>query len=66
MGEAAISGHLGHSNHKVVEFKIFGDRKKNVTRTSILDLEIADFRMLRELVSKVPQEAAFEDTVAHQ
>lgn len=28
VGEVAISGCLGHSNHEVAKFKIFGNRRK--------------------------------------
>lgn len=33
MGEEAVGGCLGCSNHEVVEFKIFGDRKKTAMKT---------------------------------
>ena len=59
-GDVAIGGHLGHNDHEAVEFKIFGDRRKTATITSALDMGRADFRLLRELVSKVPWETAFE------
>lgn len=52
-GKVALSGHPGHSDHVVVEFKTFGDRRKTVTKTSTLDMERTDFRLLGELVSKV-------------
>jgi len=52
-GKVALSGHLGHSNHEVVEFKTFGDRRKTATKTSTLDMERTDFRLLRGLGSKV-------------
>ncbi|GAB0180024.1 hypothetical protein GRJ2_000467700 [Grus japonensis] len=66
MGEVAIGGHLGHSDHEVVEFKIFGDRRKTATKTSTLDMRRADFRLLRELVSQVPWETALEGIGVHQ
>ncbi|GAB0190604.1 hypothetical protein GRJ2_001525700 [Grus japonensis] len=50
VGEVAIGGCLGHSDHEVVEFKIFGDRRKTATKTSTLNMGRADFRLLRELV----------------
>ncbi|GAB0177896.1 hypothetical protein GRJ2_000254900 [Grus japonensis] len=66
MGELAIGGCLGHSDHEVVEFKIFGDRRKTDTKTSTLDMRRADFRLLRELVSQVPWETALEGIGVHQ
>ncbi|GAB0176455.1 mitochondrial enolase superfamily member 1 [Grus japonensis] len=66
MGEVAIGGCLGHSDHEVVEFKIFGDSRKTDTQISTLDMRRADFRLLRELVSQVPWETALEGTEVHQ
>ncbi|GAB0202528.1 mitochondrial enolase superfamily member 1 [Grus japonensis] len=66
LGEMAIGGCLGHSDHEVVEFKIFGDRRKTATKTSTLDMGRADFRLLRELVSQVPWETALEGIGVHQ
>lgn len=53
MSEVMIGGHLGYSNHETTEFKISVDRKKCAMKTSNLDMRTADFRRLRELVSKV-------------
>lgn len=60
MGEVAVGGHPGHGKCKAVKYKIFDDRRKIATRTSAMNMERADFRLLRELVSKVPRETAFE------
>ena len=54
VGDMAIGSHLGHSDHEVVELRFYGDRRKTATKTSALDMGKADFRLLRELVSKVP------------
>ncbi|GAB0204012.1 mitochondrial enolase superfamily member 1 [Grus japonensis] len=40
VGEVAIGGRLGHSDHEVVEFKIFGDRRKTAPKTSTLELRL--------------------------
>ena len=66
MGEMEIGGHLGHSDHEAVKFKIYGDRRKTASKTSTLDMRRADFRLLRELLSKVPWEKAFEGAGVHQ
>ncbi|KAJ7395040.1 adaptin ear-binding coat-associated protein 1 [Pitangus sulphuratus] len=61
-----IGGHLGHSDHKVIEFKISVDRRKSASKTSTLDMRRAAFRLLRELLSKVPWENVFADAGIHQ
>ncbi|KAJ7395427.1 Serine/threonine-protein kinase DCLK1 [Pitangus sulphuratus] len=49
--QSEIGGCLGHSEHKVIEFKISVDRRKNASKSSALDMRRADFRLLRELVN---------------
>ncbi|KAJ7417715.1 rna-directed dna polymerase from mobile element jockey-like [Willisornis vidua] len=49
VSKVEISGHLGHRNHKVKEFKISVDRRKSASKTSALDMRRAEFRLLREL-----------------
>ena len=66
VGEVANGGCLGRSDHEVVEFKIFGDRRKTATKTSTLNMGKADFGLLRELVSQVPWETALEGIGVHQ
>ena len=66
VGEAMTGGCLGHSDQKTVEFKIFGDMGKTGRRATPLDSGRADFRLLEELVSKVPWESAFEGTLVHK
>ncbi|KAJ7399564.1 hypothetical protein BTVI_113959 [Pitangus sulphuratus] len=51
VSEAEIGGHLGHSDHEVIEFKISVERRKNINKTSAQDMRRADFRLLRELQS---------------
>ena len=48
VGEVAIGGRYGHSNHKVIEFKIFGNRSKTATKATTLIMGRADFRLFRE------------------
>ena len=66
MGEVATGGCLGHSSHEAVKFQIYGNRRKPASKTSTLDMRRADFRLLRELLSKVPWEKAFEGAGVHQ
>lgn len=56
-GDAMVRGCLGHSDHKTVEFKIFGAMRKKVSKVSTLDFKRAKFKLLRELVSRVPWES---------
>ena len=60
LGEVVIGGWLGHSDQEVVKLQIIGDRRKIASKTSTLDMGKADFRLLKELVCKVPWETAFE------
>ena len=66
MGKVAIGDCLCHSDHKVVEFHIIGDRRKTASKPSTLDVGGAEFRLLKELVSKVPWESAFEGIWVHK
>lgn len=54
MGEVSVDGHLGHSDQEVVEFKVFGDRRKTATKSSTLDMGKAEFKLFGELVCKIP------------
>ena len=54
VGGVMIGGCLGHSDHEMVEFKIFGVMRKKVSRVATLDLKRANFKLPRELVSSVP------------
>lgn len=66
VSEEVIGGCLEQSNHEANESKISVDRRKNASKTSSLDTKTADFGLLRDRVSKVPCENAFESFVVHQ
>jgi len=51
---------VGRSDHKVIELQNVGDRRKPASKTSTLDMGRVDFRLLKELISKVPWESVFE------
>lgn len=61
-----IDGCLGHTEHKAIELDISIDRKKNAIKTSTLDIRRAELRLVRELVSEVSWENAFEDARVHK
>ncbi|KAJ7406023.1 hypothetical protein WISP_136290 [Willisornis vidua] len=54
MGKVEIGGHLGHSDHEVIEFKISVDRRKSASKTSALDMRRENFKLLREFSEEVP------------
>lgn len=59
MSKVATGGHLGHSNHEAIEFKISADSRKSASKSSVPDKRRADFRLLKEFVTEVPWENAF-------
>lgn len=65
MHEVAIGVHLGHSDHKVFKFKIFGDRRKTDNKTSAPGMGRTDMRLCKELVGKVSWVTVFERIGVH-
>ncbi|RMC15026.1 hypothetical protein DUI87_07205 [Hirundo rustica rustica] len=49
VGGVVIGGHLGHSDHEIVEFSIFGDVRRSINKTFILDFRRADLDLFRRL-----------------
>ena len=66
MGDVLVGGCLGHSDHKMVEFKIFGVMTKKVIRVATLDFQKANFELLRELLKSVPWESLSEGLGVHE
>ncbi|CAM5145543.1 unnamed protein product [Natator depressus] len=56
VGEAKVDGNLGGSDHKMVEFRILTQGRKESSRIQTLDFRKADFDSLRELMGKIPWE----------
>jgi len=48
------------------DFTASGYRRNTATKISTLDLEGADLKLLRELVSRVPWKTGFEGIGVHQ
>lgn len=46
----------------MIKFRISVDRRRSARKPSALDMGRADFRLLRELVSRAPLDSAFECT----
>lgn len=58
---------LGPNYHRVVEFKIFGDMKKALlAEQTSMPFGKADCRLLKDLVSEVSSESAFEGIGFHK
>lgn len=61
-----VGGCSSHSDHKTVEFNIFGVRRKKISRIPILDIKRENFKLLRDLVSSVPWESLPEALFVHE
>jgi len=58
--DVMVSGCLGHSDHDMIEFKTVSVMRKKDSRVATLDIRRANFKLFRELFSRVPWESAFE------
>lgn len=45
MGKVVIGSQIGHSAHEIVEFKIFGVRRKKVNRADIVEFKTANLKL---------------------
>ncbi|RMC22044.1 hypothetical protein DUI87_02915 [Hirundo rustica rustica] len=61
VGDVVVEGHLGHSDHEIVEFSIFGEVRRSINKTLILDFRSADFDLFRRLIQRVPWEVVFKN-----
>ncbi|KAK4806138.1 hypothetical protein QYF61_001061 [Mycteria americana] len=66
VGDVMVGGCLGHSDHEMVELKIFSVMRKKDSRVATLDFRRANFKLLGELISRVPWESAFEGLGVHE
>jgi len=60
VGDVMVRGHLGHSDHEMIEFSVPGEVRRGVSRAATLDLQRADFGLLRKPVDKVLWEAVLQ------
>ncbi|KAK4820378.1 hypothetical protein QYF61_025454 [Mycteria americana] len=60
VGDVTVGGHLGHSDHKMIDFLILGEVRREVSRTATLDFQRADFGLFRRLVDRVPLDAVLK------
>ena len=49
-----IGVHLGHSDHEMMEFSIFGEIRRNISKTLTLGFQRADFGLFRRVIQRVP------------
>jgi len=54
MGDVVVRGQLGLSNHEMREFSVRGEVKRRSSKTTIMDIQRADFGLFRTLVERVP------------
>ena len=66
VGNVMVGVCLDHSNHRMVKFKIFSVIRKKDSRLAMLDFRRANFKLFRELFSRVPWESAFEGLGVHE
>ena len=60
VGEVMVGSCLGHSDHEMLEFKIFSVMRKKDSRVATLDFRRANFPLFRELFGRVPWDSAVE------
>ncbi|RMC16129.1 hypothetical protein DUI87_08341 [Hirundo rustica rustica] len=61
VGDVVVGGRLGQSDHEIIEFSIFGEIRRNNSKTLTLDFQRADFGLFRRLKQRVPWEAALKN-----
>lgn len=61
VGDVGAGGHLGHSDHKIIKFSIFGETRRGINKTFTLDFQRADFGLCKRLNWRVPWEAALKN-----
>jgi len=53
LGDVAVRGCLGLSDHEMTEFSVQGEVKKGASKTTTMDFRRADFGQFRTLVERV-------------
>ncbi|GAB0185962.1 mitochondrial enolase superfamily member 1 [Grus japonensis] len=60
VSDVMVGGHLGHSDHEMIEVLILREVRRGVSRTATLDIWRADFGLFRRLVDRGPWEAVLK------
>lgn len=61
VGDVVVGGHLGHSDNEIIEFSIFCEIRRTISKTFTLDFWRANFGLFRRLIQRVPWEAALKN-----
>ncbi|KAK4828567.1 hypothetical protein QYF61_027657 [Mycteria americana] len=60
VGDVVVGGHLGLSDHDMIEFSIHSKVRRGVRKTTTMDFQRADFDLFRTLVERVPWETVLK------
>ncbi|RMC06694.1 hypothetical protein DUI87_16135 [Hirundo rustica rustica] len=60
-GDVVVRGRLGQSDHEIIEFSIFGEVRRNTSKTLAWDFRRADFGLFRRLIESIPWETALKN-----
>ncbi|KAJ7416726.1 hypothetical protein WISP_69169 [Willisornis vidua] len=52
--DVVVRGHLGQSDHEIIEFSILSETRRGNNKTSALDFQRADFDLFSMLTGRVP------------
>ena len=66
VGDVKVGGHLGQSDHEMLDFSILVEPQRGVSRTATLDFRRTDFNLYRTMVERVPWEVVLESMGAQE
>ena len=66
VGDVKVGGHLGHSDHEMLDFSVLAESRRGVSRTATLDFQRADFNLFWTMVERVPWEVFLEGMGAQE
>ena len=66
MEDVRVGGHVGHSDHEMLDFSILVETQRGVSRTASLDFWRADFSLFRTMVERVPWKVVLESMGAQE
>jgi len=66
VGDVRVGGCLGHSDHEIVECKIFSVIRKKDMSVATPGFRRGNFKLSRELFSRVPWKSACEGLGVHE
>ena len=66
VGVVKVGGHLGQSDHEMLDFSILVEPWRRFSKTAALDFRGADFSLFRTMVERVPWEVVLESVGAQE